>query len=73
MSTFDRAAHCRKIAALGGKTTVSKHGKAHMRALGKKGAARTHALYALKPIGFNDFVMVNRETGEVKARINGGW
>lgn len=73
MSNFDRAAHCRKIAALGGKATVSKHGSKHMSTLGKKGAEKTHTLYALKPIGINDFLMVNRKTGEVKARINGGW
>lgn len=71
--SFDRAAHCRQIAARGGQTTVEKYGREHMRALGKRGAQTTHARYALRPVGQNAFVMVERATGVIKAKINGGW
>jgi len=44
---FDRAEHCRRIAAHGGAVTVARHGIAHMRAIGTAGAAvtiRNHGL-----------------------------
>lgn len=44
MSTFDRAAHCRRIAAVGGRRTVERHGTAHMAAIGKRGFAVAVAL-----------------------------
>jgi len=37
MSGFDRTAHCRRIAALGGRATLLAHGKAHMAAIGRNG------------------------------------
>lgn len=37
MSAFDRPAHCRRIAALGGRRTVERHGTAHMSRIGAIG------------------------------------
>ncbi len=34
---FDRAAHCRNIAAKGGRTTVERYGTGHMSNIGKVG------------------------------------
>jgi hypothetical protein len=44
---FNRAEHCRRIAAHGGSVTAQRHGAAHMRAIGKAGAQatiRTHGV-----------------------------
>src|SRR5215217_1168749 len=38
---FNRAEHCRRIAAHGGAATVARHGTAHMRAIGTAGAQVT--------------------------------
>jgi hypothetical protein len=38
---FDRAAHCRRIAAGGGRSTLALHGRAHFRAIGTAGARVT--------------------------------
>ncbi len=45
MSTFDRAAHCRAIASMGGKTTVSRYGREHMRRIGRRGWETTTRRY----------------------------
>jgi hypothetical protein len=39
--TFDRTAHCQRIAAHGGAVTLARHGTAHYRAIGKAGAQTT--------------------------------
>jgi general stress protein YciG len=44
---FDRAAHCKQIAAQGGKTTVQRHGREHMSAIGRKGWLVSTARYFL--------------------------
>ena len=44
---FDRAAHCRAIAAGGGQRTVERYGVAHMRTIGKAGARATIARHGL--------------------------
>lgn len=54
--------------ALGGKMTRDRHGRAHFQAAGRKGAAVTWQRYNLVPIGTNEFVMVDRVTGQIKAR-----
>lgn len=51
--------------ALGGRSTVRKHGKDHMRTIGRMGAVAFHAKYRLEPVNMDDFAIVNRETGEV--------
>jgi general stress protein YciG len=40
-NTFDRAAHCRRIASKGGRATVQKHGRDHMAKIGRKGFRAT--------------------------------
>lgn len=45
--TFDRAAHCRKIASQGGRALVAKHGRSHMSAIGKRGYMVTTCRYFL--------------------------
>lgn len=42
---FDRAAHCRKIAAKGGRTTVARHGRRHMQKIGRRGWEATTRRY----------------------------
>lgn len=37
MSDFDRAAHCRRIATLGGQATLRLHGSEHFAAMGRHG------------------------------------
>ena len=44
---FDRAAHCRAIAAGGGQRTVGRYRTQHMRAIGKAGARATIARHGL--------------------------
>lgn len=43
--SFDRKAHCRRIAALGGKAVVAKHGQSHMSAIGVKGFRATSSKF----------------------------
>lgn len=38
---FDRTAHCQRIGAHGGATTLQRHGTAHYRMIGKAGARAT--------------------------------
>lgn len=45
---------------LGGLTTVRRHGKEHMQAIGKKGALAFHKLYSLKPYGTYQWAIVRR-------------
>lgn len=44
MTSDERAAHCRAIAASGGRATLEKHGVEHMVAIGKRGFAAAVAL-----------------------------
>jgi len=55
----------------GGLATVRKHGREHMRAIGRAGGHALHKLYALVPIDQDDFLLVHRETGVAKARLSG--
>jgi general stress protein YciG len=55
---------------IGGRATVARHGRDHMQAIGKRGAAVTWQRYQLSPIGQSGWAMVNRETREVKTFIN---
>ena len=54
---------------LGGKSTLRRYGKAHMREIGKQGAKVTWSTYKLVPFGTANFAMTNRLTGEVVATI----
>ena len=68
-----RAVDQKKAAAghKGGKRTVKKYGKRYMRRLGAWGGHRTRSTYQLVPVDQNDFAMVHRETGQVKAYLSG--
>lgn len=57
--------------AKGGKRTVRRYGKRHMKRLAKLGAHATHSRYRLEPVFLNDFAMVNRKNGIVKALFSG--
>ena len=53
----------------GGLATLAKHGRDHFSAIGKKGAAVFWKRYHMAPAGTSGWVIVNRETGKVKATI----
>ena len=55
----------------GGKRTVKRYGKRYMRRLAKWGAHVMHSKYQLTPVDLNDFALVERETGKVKAYLSG--
>jgi len=57
--------------SLGGKKTVKRYGKRYMRKLAKWGAHRMHATYQLEPVDLNDFALVHRVTGVIKAYLSG--
>ncbi|MHC4604517.1 MAG: hypothetical protein ACYS6W_14440 [Planctomycetota bacterium] len=55
---------------LGGLSTLNKYGKDHFSAIGRKGAASTWARYRLCPAGVNGWLMVDRVTNKIKAKIH---
>jgi general stress protein YciG len=55
----------------GGRVTVAKHGREHMRKIGSKGAAAFWKRYTLRPAGTSDFAIVDRKTNEVIAFTSG--
>jgi hypothetical protein len=59
----------RDAGSRGGQTTVRKYGKGYMAMIGRRGAATLHDRYSLQPIGLNNFALVNRQTGEIKATL----
>ncbi|MCQ3938444.1 MAG: hypothetical protein DPW18_15555 [Chloroflexi bacterium] len=61
----------REAGRQGGLRTVARYGIEHMRRIGKKGAEAFHSRYRLEPVRLNDFTIVHRETGEVKAFLSG--
>lgn len=54
---------------LGGLCTLAKYGKDHMRRIGSNGGKVTRAKYRLVPVGISAWVMVDRITGTIKAKI----
>lgn len=54
----------------GGSATLKKYGADFFSKIGKMGAQVTHSRYRLTPTGLNNFAMVHRVTGEVKAFLN---
>lgn len=50
---------------MGGRATVERHGREHMRKIGRAGAERTWSKYRLEPFGTSYFAMVLRETGDI--------
>lgn len=55
---------------LGGLSTFMKHGKAHMRQIGKQGAKVTWDLYSMKPIGQSQYAMVRKSDNIIVAIFN---
>lgn len=55
----------------GGLATLARHGLAHMREIGKRGAATFWKRYQFEPSGLNDFAIVKRDTREVIAMLSG--
>lgn len=51
--------------ARGGKATAERHGRDHMAAIGRKGAAEFWHRYRVMPHGTNLFAIISRETGAV--------
>lgn len=63
--------HAKQTAGqLGGRVTVQRHGRDHMREIGKRGASVTWQRYHLSPVGQSGWAMVSRETNKVKKFIN---
>lgn len=61
----------REAGRRGGLATVKKHGREHMQKIGRAGAMVLHKRYKLEPVDLNDFALVDRETGALKARLSG--
>lgn len=57
---------------LGGIATFKKHGKKHMRRIGKNGAKTTWELYSMKPIGQSQYAMV-RKSDNIIVAIHNRW
>ena len=55
----------------GGLATLAKHGRGWFKAIGAMGAKSLHQRYKLEPVDLNDFALVNRKTGEIKAFLSG--
>ncbi len=51
--------------SLGGRATFARHGREHMREIGKRGAAVTWTRYTLKPVNESQYAMVHRETNRI--------
>lgn len=57
--------------AKGGRATVRRYGKRYMKKLAKFAAHRMHSLYRYEPVLLNDFALVHRQSGTVKALLSG--
>ena len=58
--------HKQKAGQQGGIATYRKHGREHMRRIGKRGGEVTHSRYRMHPVGLSGWAYVNRETGKIK-------
>ena len=58
----------KQAGSLGGRSTVRKYGKAYMAMLASLGARAFHRKYKLTPVGQNDFLIVDRESGEINSK-----
>ena len=57
-----------RAGALGGAATMARHGRDHMARIGRKGAEAFWKRYTVQPAGVSGWAIVERETGQVKAR-----
>lgn len=60
----------RQAGRLGGLQTAHRHGREHMQAIGRRGAAVTWERYTLKPVDIAGWAMVERGSGRIKALIS---
>lgn len=51
----------------GGRATLARHGRDHMRRIGRRGASVTWTRYYLAPINESQYAMVDRQTNVIKA------
>ena len=56
----------RTAGSLGGRATVSRHGREHMQNIGARGAVVTWTRYQLMPYGQTEYAMTERATGKIK-------
>ncbi len=56
---------------IGGRRTLRRHGKRHMKRLAEWGAHALHSLYRMEPVLLNDFAFVCRKTGTAVALLSG--
>ncbi len=57
----------KEAGSIGGKSTVKKYGVEYMRSIGKRGALIFYQRYELTPVNLNQFAIVERATGKIKA------
>jgi general stress protein YciG len=55
----------------GGLMTLKRYGRKHFQELGRRGAHVMHSTYDLVAVDLNDFALVHKQTGKVKAYISG--
>lgn len=55
---------------LGGLSTFKKHGRKHMRTIGKHGAKTTWERYSMKPVGQSQYAMVRKSDNIIVAIFN---
>ncbi len=58
--------------SLGGLATVRKYGVLYMSTIGRRGARTLHERWSLVPYGMDDFMLVNRQTGDINAKTLSG-
>ena len=61
----------RQAGQLGGRATVARHGREHMQAIGKRGAAELWRRYELRPAGLSDFALIRKSDGALVAYLSG--
>lgn len=56
-----------RAGSLGGRATLKKYGPGHFARIGKRGAEIMHSRYGIEPFGLNNYALIHRGTGEIKA------
>lgn len=57
---------------IGGKVTFKRYGRKHMCRIGSLGGLKFWELYTVRPIGGNDFAVIERATGRPTGRTMNG-
>ena len=57
----------RQAGQLGGRATVARHGREHMQAIGRRGAAVTWTRYQIAPAGLSGYALVRKSDQKVIA------